>query len=304
MKRADEELMEIFKAKGTPYVIAFNKADLPAPEGVRAESCSKAFDRMASGAGKYIFVSALTGEGISELKELIAGATRPKGAERRLVGDLISAGDFVILVVPIDSAAPKGRLILPQQQVIRDVLESGAAAITVRESELAQTLKTLGKKPRLVITDSQVFEKVNKDTPPDIPLTSFSILFARYKGDLKQNADGAAALDTIKDGDKILICEGCTHHRQCDDIGTVKLPRWIRAHTKSNPEFEFTSGGDFPADLKGYKLIVHCGACMLNEREVKHRLSRAKAEGIPITNYGILIAKIHGILESRNLAAI
>ncbi|MDR3224911.1 MAG: [FeFe] hydrogenase H-cluster maturation GTPase HydF [Clostridiales Family XIII bacterium] len=315
MTPIEEELVALFKAKRTPYVIAYNKNDLvdkkeesdaPAPEALDSMTPDAAGSESvyatgqghaALAAGRSIRISALHHTGIAELKECIARAVRTEDRTRCIVGDLIAPDDFVILVVPIDSAAPKGRLILPQQQVIRDVLEAGASAIVVRESELAGTLKDLGKKPRLVITDSQAFEKVNADTPPEVQLTSFSILFARYKGDLMQNVKGVRALDRIKDGDRILICEGCTHHRQCDDIGTVKLPRWIRDFTGAKPAFEFTSGGDFPDDLSGYQLIVHCGACMLNEREMKYRLAQAADAGVPMTNYGILIAYVHGILH-------
>ena len=207
----------------------------------------------------------------------------------------------MVLVVPIDSAAPKGRLILPQQQTIRDILEAGANAIVVRDSELQETLVSLGKRPRLVITDSQIFGKVSKIVPEDIPLTSFSILMARYKGNLEQNVKGARALEQLKNGDTVLISEGCTHHRQCEDIGTVKLPRWIREYTGKDLQFQFTSGGTFPADLSPYALIVHCGGCMLNEKEMQHRLSIAKEQSAKMTNYGICIAYIHGILE-RSLA--
>ncbi|MFQ7774819.1 MAG: [FeFe] hydrogenase H-cluster maturation GTPase HydF, partial [Anaerotignum faecicola] len=204
-------------------------------------------------------------------------------------------------VVPIDSAAPKGRLILPQQQTIRDILEAGAVSIVTRDFELAETLAALGKCPKLVITDSQIFGKVSKIVPEDIPLTSFSILMARYKGNLEQNVKGARALEQLKNGDTVLISEGCTHHRQCEDIGTVKLPRWIREYTGKELQFQFTSGGTFPADLSPYALIVHCGGCMLNEKEMQHRLSIAKEQGAKMTNYGICIAYIHGILE-RSLA--
>ena len=213
------------------------------------------------------------------------------------MGDLIHPSDFVVLVVPIDKAAPKGRLILPQQQTIRDILEADATAIVVKEHELRETLDSLGKKPSLVITDSQVFAKVSADTPRDIPLTSFSILFARYKGNLKTVVNGARTLDTLEDGDTILISEGCTHHRQCDDIGTVKLPRWIQNHTGRHLNFEFTSGTEFPLKLGKYKLIVHCGGCTLNEREMKYRIKCAEDAGIPMTNYGTAIAYMQGILE-------
>jgi [FeFe] hydrogenase H-cluster maturation GTPase HydF len=215
----------------------------------------------------------------------------------RIVGDLINPSDFVILVVPIDKAAPKGRLILPQQQTIRDILEADAVVVAVKEFELRETLENLGKKPKLVITDSQVFAKVSADTPVDIPLTSFSILFARYKGFLMQAVRGVKVLDKLIEGDRILICEGCTHHRQCDDIGTVKLPRWIKNFTGKQLEFAFTSGVEFPEDLSPYRLILHCGACMLNEREMVYRQKCAEDQGVAFTNYGTAIAYMQGILK-------
>ena len=216
--------------------------------------------------------------------------------EKKIVGDLIAPLDFVVLVVPIDSAAPKGRLILPQQQTIRDILDAGAVSIVVKDTELKDTLDKLAVKPKLVITDSQAFGKVSKEVPRDIPLTSFSILFARYKGNLDTLITGARTLDTLEDGDTVLISEGCTHHRQCDDIGSVKLPQWILAHTKKELHFSFTSGTEFPDDLSDYQLIVHCGGCMLNEREVKYRMKCALDQNVPITNYGIAIAHMKGIL--------
>lgn len=283
MTREDEELLELIKKKNIPYVIAYNKADLSDMEQSEDEHA--------------ICVSAKTGHNIHELKEKIAALAARDESQRRIVGDLIKPSDFVVLVVPIDSAAPKGRLILPQQQTIRDVLDAAATAIVVKETEYRETLESLGKKPRLVITDSQAFEKVSAETPEDIPLTSFSILFARYKGNLGIAVNGARALETLRDGDVILISEGCTHHRQCDDIGTVKLPRWIRQYTGKQLEFKFTSGTEFPEDLSGYKLIVHCGGCMLNEREMKYRYQCAVDQKVPIVNYGILIAYINGILD-------
>ena len=221
----------------------------------------------------------------------------PKEDEsRKIVSDILQPNDFVVLVVPIDSAAPKGRLILPQQQTIRDVLEVGAAAIVTRDNELEETLQNLGRKPRLVITDSQVFGTVSKIVPDDVKLTSFSILMARYKGDLEANVKGARALETLKDGDKVLISEGCTHHRQCGDIGSVKIPAWIEKFSGTKPQYAFTSGGEFPSDLSGYKLVVHCGGCMLNEAEMGHRIRVAASAGVPMVNYGIAIARMHGIL--------
>ncbi|MDR2658852.1 MAG: [FeFe] hydrogenase H-cluster maturation GTPase HydF [Spirochaetaceae bacterium] len=281
---AEEELVQIFKEKNIPCLLVRNKSDLlNAPE--------------PPDTGTEIYVSAKTGHKIKALKEKIA-AIIPAGRETlRIVGDLISPSDTVILVIPIDKAAPKGRLILPQQQTIRDILEADASALIVKEHELKYALENLIKKPRLVITDSQVFAKVSADVAPDIPLTSFSILFARYKGCLDPAVRGVKQLDKIKDGDKILICEGCSHHRQCDDIGTVKIPRWIREYTGKTPDFSFTAGSDFPADLTPFKLIIHCGACMLNEREMRFREKSAEDQHIPMTNYGILIAQIQGILK-------
>jgi [FeFe] hydrogenase H-cluster maturation GTPase HydF len=286
--QADEDIIRLFETKRVPYIIARNKCDLPAA----AQSLAGA---------EEIRLSAKTGTNIAALKEKIAALALTEEPKLKIVGDLISPSDFVVLVTPIDKAAPKGRLILPQQQTIRDILEADAAAIVVKEFELRETLAALGKKPRLVITDSQVFAKVSADTPPDIPLTSFSILFARYKGGLPLTVAGVRALDAITGGDKILICEGCTHHRQCDDIGTVKLPRWIRSYTGKTPDFSFTSGAEFPEDLSPYKLIVHCGGCMLNDREMKYRQSCAADQNIPITNYGIAIAFMQGILR-RSIA--
>lgn len=290
----DEELIRIFKEKEIPYLVVYNKADLlKTKDGNRLSSENK----LNQNAEQSIYASAATGQNIYELKERIASLAVTDELKLRLVGDLLEPSDFAILVVPIDKAAPKGRLILPQQQTIRDVLEAGAAAIVIKEDELSNTLETLGKKPKLVITDSQVFARVSEETPEDIWLTSFSILFARFKGNLKTAAAGAAALDRLKDGDKILISEGCTHHRQCDDIGTVKLPRWIRNYTGKDLEFEYSSGRDFPEDVTKYSLIVHCGGCMLNEREMRYRQKCALDQEIPITNYGIAIAYMQGILK-------
>ena len=290
----EEELIRIFKEKEIPYLVVYNKADLlKTKDGNQFSSENK----LNQDAEQSIYASAVTGQNIYELKERIASLAVTDELKLRLVGDLLEPSDFAILVVPIDKAAPKGRLILPQQQTIRDVLEAGAAAIVIKEDELSNTLETLGKKPKLVITDSQVFAKVSKETPEDIWLTSFSILFARFKGNLKAAAAGAAAIDRLKDGDKILISEGCTHHRQCDDIGTVKLPRWIRNYTGKKLEFEYSSGRDFPEDVTKYSLIVHCGGCMLNEREMRYRQKCALDQEIPITNYGIAIAYMQGILK-------
>jgi len=285
----EEELIDIFQAKNIPFIIALNKYDLQTTPPPAHHSPLP-----------IIPVSAKTGFNIHELKEQIAALAAPEASTLRLVGDLVKPLDLVLLVIPIDKAAPKGRLILPQQQVIRDILEAGAVAAAVRDFELKEALARLGK-PALVITDSQAFAQVSADVPQDVPLTSFSILFARYKGFLETSVRGVAALESIQDGGKILICEGCTHHRQCDDIGTIKLPRWIREHTGKEPEFCFCSGGDFPEDLSPYAMIIHCGACMLNDREMHYRRRCAEDQNIPFTNYGITIARIRGILD-RSLA--
>lgn len=282
LQPADKQLIELFKAKNISYVTVYNKSDLLSEIPTTAEN--------------EIYVSAEQKKNIYELKELIARLAKQEENTKRIVADIIKPNDVVILVVPIDSAAPKGRLILPQQQTIRDILEAGAISMVCRETELPQTLSSL-KTPSLVITDSQAFGKVSRDVPDDIRLTSFSILFARYKGDLAQAVRGAAMLDKLKDGDTVLISEGCTHHRQCEDIGTVKLPNWVRKHTGKQLNFEFTSGGEFPEDLSKYALIIHCGGCMLNEREMKSRVRHAVDSGVPITNYGVAIAHMHGILR-------
>ena len=283
LQTADEELISLFDGKAIPYIIAYNKSDL--------------LNSVPEADENAIYVSAENGTNIYELKEMIARKAKTCESEKKLVADLISANDLVVLVVPIDSAAPKGRLILPQQQVIRDVLESGACAVVCRETELKDTLSALGRKPKLVITDSQAFGKVSADTPADIPLTSFSILFVRYKSDLTAAVRGAAQLDKLKDGDRVLISEGCTHHRQCEDIGTVKMPAWVRGYTGKNIEFDFTSGTEFPEDLSRYSLVIHCGACMLNPREMQSRARHAKDCGVPMTNYGVAIAQMHSILR-------
>ncbi|MBF0406952.1 MAG: [FeFe] hydrogenase H-cluster maturation GTPase HydF [Candidatus Riflebacteria bacterium] len=245
---------------------------------------------------KLIPVSATKKEGILELKEAIIQIA-PSGEEPKLLGDLISAGDFVVLVIPIDKAAPKGRLILPQQQAVRDVLDSGAIAIVTKETDLKETLKNLGKRPTLVVTDSQAFGSVSADTPEDIALTSFSILMARQKGDLKELCRGAEIIEKLKDGDKVLIAEACTHHQQCDDIGRFKIPRWLNENTGKKLLLEYTTGTQFPENLKDYSLIIHCGGCMLNRREMMYRISQAQVKEIPIVNYGVLIAYFHGILD-------
>lgn len=280
----ENELVELFKQKKIPYIIAYNKLDI----------CQ---DSKYDETENEIWVSAADGRNIDRLKEKIGQLQKNGGEERHIVSDLIKAGDTVLLVVPIDKAAPKGRLILPQQQTIRDILDCGAMALVCRDSELEVMLKTLKEEPKLVITDSQVFGKVSKILPKHIPLTSFSILFARYKGNLWGAVKGAYKLDSLNDGDKILISEGCTHHRQCGDIGTVKLPGWISEYTSKKFELEFTSGRDFPEDLSKYSLIIHCGGCMLTEREMQYRVRQAEDAGVPITNYGMVIAHTHGILK-------
>lgn len=280
---AENELVSLFNDKKIPYIIAYNKADLRKSIPLTDEN--------------KIYVSAKENLNIYELKELIGKLAKQEENSKRLVGELISPNDIIVLVVPVDKAAPKGRLILPQQQTIRDILDSGAVSVVTRDTELAETLASLGKKPKMVITDSQAFARVSKDTPDDILLTSFSILFARYKGDLISAVKGAAALDKLKDGDKVLISEGCTHHRQCGDIGTQKLPALIKKHTGKNIEFEFSSGTQFPEDLQGFSLVIHCGGCMLNEREMKYRVKQTLDSGIPITNYGTSIAHMNGILR-------
>ncbi len=279
---ADEMVIERIKSKNIPYIICYNKSDINKPIELSENE---------------IAVSAETGENIWELKEKIASLVPDNTHEYPIISDKVEPGDFVVLVIPIDSAAPKGRIILPQQQVIRELLECGCTSVVCREHELASTLRDIGKKPKYVVTDSQAFGRVSKDTPDDICLTSFSILFSRHKGNLAEQVKGAAQLDKLKDGDKVLISEGCTHHRQCEDIGTVKLPGWIKKHTGKNLEFEFSSGTEFPSDLSKYALIVHCGGCMLNEREMKYRIKCAQDENVPITNYGVAIAHMHGILK-------
>ena len=278
----EEEFVAMLKERQIPYIIAYNKADIVDEMDVQGEP--------------GIWVSAVTKQGVTELKEKIAHLVKVKDSRFQIVGDLLHPLDFVVLAIPIDSAAPKGRLILPQQQVIRDILEAGAIPVVTRDTELQQTLNRLGTKPYMVITDSQAFKQVAACTPDDIYLTSFSILMARWKGFLSTAVQGVEALSQIKDGDKILIAEGCTHHRQCEDIGTVKLPQWIRAYTGREPEFVFCSGTEFPEDLDAFKLVVHCGGCMLNEKEMRYRMQIAVAQQIPFTNNGILIAHMNGIL--------
>ena len=287
MTEEDINILSRIKQKNIPYVLVMNKKDL--------------MDGPTSVLGKAICVSAKTGEGIHELKEMIGSCVEKRDALKKIVSDLLAPLDFVVLVIPIDGSAPKGRLILPQQQTIRDVLDAGAVPVVVKDTELEEMLVKLQTKPRLVITDSQAFGKVAKIVPADIPLTSFSILMARYKGDLKAVVHGAIAIDSLEDGDKILISEGCTHHRQCEDIGTVKIPRWLKEYTGKDVQLEFTSGTEFPDDLSSYKMIIHCGGCMLNEREMKYRLKCAEDAKVPMTNYGTSIAHMKGILK-RSIA--
>lgn len=283
LNESDKELIGLFKQKNIPYLIAMNKSDLT--------------DGAETAVGNAVCISAKNGTGIYELKEKIAEVSKIVQSEKRLVGDLLKPNDFVVLVVPIDSAAPKGRLILPQQQVIRDLLEAGCTALVCRETELVDTLANSGKKPAMVITDSQAFGYVSKIVPGDIPLTSFSILMARYKGFLEEAVKGAAAIGGLKDGDCVLISEGCTHHRQCDDIGSVKMPRWLKERTGADLQIELSSGTGFPEDLSKYRLIIHCGGCMLNEREIQYRMKCALDSGVPMTNYGTAIAYMKGILK-------
>ena len=283
MTDADEALLAELKSRGLPYVIAFNKSDLltDAPDPGEHE----------------IFISAVTGEGIGELKERLAHLVGSGKKEKLIVADLVKPGDTVVLVIPIDESAPKGRIILPQQQTLRELLDHHCSVVCCQDTELRQTLDGLSKKPALVITDSQAFGRVSKDTPEDIPMTSFSILFARYKGSLDVLIRGAEALKSLKSGDRVLISEGCTHHRQCGDIGTVKLPAWIRRYTGADIEYDFTSGAGFPDDLSPYRVVIHCGGCMLNEKEMQYRQKAAKDAGVPMVNYGIAIAAMNGILD-------
>ena len=287
---SDRELIGLFQEKEIPFIIAMNKEDL-LTKREEQELAEKEKDLPIH------FVSALQKTGIQELKEKIGQMSAKSTQTERLVGDLLRKGDLVLLVIPIDKAAPKGRLILPQQQTIRDILDAGCSAVCVRESELADLLGRTGLNPAMVITDSQVFDKVSKIVPEDIPLTSFSILMARYKGFLQTAVPGAAAVSRLKDGDRVLVSEGCTHHRQCGDIGTVKIPAWLKKCTGAKLKLEFTSGKGFPDDLSPYKMIIHCGGCMLNGREMQYRMKCAMDQGIPFTNYGTFIAYIHGILR-------
>lgn len=279
----DEELLKEFQNRRLPYIVAFNKSDL--------------LKELPKAQENEIYISAKNNDNINSLKEKIGALAKEKASPRFIVADLLSRGDIVVLVTPIDESAPKGRLILPQQLTLREILDANCSAFVCQETELSDVLSALRKKPKMVITDSQVFDKVSKIVPEEIPLTSFSILMARYKGELDVLVDGALKLTSLKDGDKILISEGCTHHRQCNDIGTVKMPNWIRGFSGSEPEFSFTSGGEFPKELSEYTLVVHCGGCMLNEKEMKNRIRLCKEAGIPIVNYGVAIANMNGILK-------
>ena len=279
----DRELVSLFREKALPYIVVWNKCDLLAARPDIGENA--------------LYVSAATGEHIHELKERLGALAPKEDPNHRLLGDLLEPNDFVVLVCPIDESAPKGRMILPQQQAIRDVLDAGAICAVCREFELPATLSALSRKPRMVVTDSQAFSAVSRDTPEDIPLTSFSILMARYKGFLKTACAGAAAVERLRDGDTVLMAEGCTHHRQCNDIGTVKIPNWLRAHTGKNICIETCSGREFPEDLSPYAMVIHCGGCMLTERDVQYRMRCAEDQGVPFMNYGVVIAQMTGTLE-------
>ncbi len=296
MSTEDETLLAKIREKGIPCIVVCNKKDLVADAGVgrpsNLQKCGSVENDVAC-----VWVSTTTGENIEELKEMIANAVPKAEVSRPIVSDLVKPLDFVVLVVPIDGSAPKGRLILPQQQTIRDILEAGAVPVVVKDTELEEMLGKLQVKPSLIITDSQVFGKVAQIISEDIPITSFSILMARYKGNLDSVVRGAYALNKLQDGDTVLISEGCTHHRQCEDIGTVKLPKWILEYTGKEIRFAFTSGTEFPHDLSMYKMVIHCGGCMLNEREMKYRLKCAEDAKVPMTNYGTAIAHMKGILE-------
>ena len=282
LRDTDREITEIFKSNNIPFIIAYTKCDL--------------LEKVPENTENEIYVSAKSGENIEKLKELI-GSLKPQNQDKKILDGLVKKGDTIVLVMPIDASAPKGRIILPQQMTLREILDLGATAICCQDADLEETLAKLKNPPSLVITDSQSFGKVMKIVPDTVALTSFSILFARYKGELGALLEGASALDNLKDGSKVLISEGCTHHRQCGDIGTVKLPAWIKNYTQKEIEFSFTQGGEFPETLTGFDLIVHCGGCMLNEKEMKSRMAQAKAENIPITNYGMVISKVNGILQ-------
>ncbi|MBQ7886221.1 MAG: [Clostridia bacterium] len=282
LREEDRALLELFAKRKLPHIICFNKCDLLAQRPALGEN--------------ELYVSAMTGEGIEALKALLGRFAGAK-TEKKIVADLLEPGDLALLVVPVDESAPKGRLILPQQQTIRELLDHHMTTIVCQDTDAKRTLSMLAVRPKLVITDSQAFGRVSKDVPEDIPLTSFSILFARYKGSLPMLLRGAAALGRLKDGDRVLIAEGCTHHRQCNDIGTVKMPGWIAGFTGKRLKYEFCSGGEFPQSLKDFALVVHCGGCTLTEQMMKARLTRAKEAGVPVVNYGMAIAHMHGILK-------
>lgn len=279
----EKDLLKLFSEKKLPYIVVYTKSDLT--------------DSKINVGEREIAVSSVTGDGVTELKEMLGKLGESAKVEKFILADLVTEGDAVILVIPIDEAAPKGRIILPQQMVLRELLDCHCTPICCQVTELEHTLEMLTVKPKLVITDSQAFGEVSKIVPDDVTLTSFSILMARYKGELSTLVDGAAMLENLQDGDKVLISEGCTHHRQCGDIGTVKMPAWIRKFTGKSPDFSFTSGGEFPENLSEYKLIVHCGGCMLNEAEMKSRIAGAEKAGVAIVNYGVAIAHMHGILK-------
>lgn len=296
LQPADRELIQIFEERKLPYLIVRNKADL-LPEGTAQSAGPNRAESPGETDPNTLFVSAVTGAGIHELKERMGALAKDAKEEKTILGDLAAAGDTVVLVIPIDASAPKGRIILPQQMVLRELLDRHANALCVQPEDLKKALAGLAQPPALVVTDSQAFKLVMRDTPADIPTTSFSILMARYKGNLRQQVLGIAALKNLGEGDKVLISEGCTHHRQCQDIGTVKIPGWIETCTDGKPEVTFTSGGTFPQDLSPYRLIIHCGACMLNEKEMLHRLRLAEEQNVPMTNYGVAIAEFNGTLR-------
>lgn len=283
LKNEEKELISEFENRNLPYVIAYTKADL--------------LSQRKELATNEIYVSSATMEGVNELKELLGRFSKNLNKEKYIVSDMLCPNDVVILVTPIDESAPKGRIILPQQQVLRELLDAHITAIVCQPEEISQVLGTLNTKPRMVITDSQAFEFVSQNVPANIPLTSFSILFARYKGNLEALVNGARTIDNLKNGDRILISEGCTHHRQCNDIGAVKLPKWLEKYTDARFEYSFSSGGEFPKELRDYSLVIHCGGCMINEREMNNRIDECVAQGVPIVNYGVAIAHMHGILR-------
>ena len=284
-------LIDALRRDGVPFIFALNKSDSAPPSPAQLAELA---DRLKA---PVVAVSSVTREGIDALKSAIAETKLDEPASQRIIGDRLAKGDIVVLVMPQDSAAPKGRLILPQQQTVRDIIDSCAVALACQTAELAGALAALKSPPRMVVTDSQAFKEVREIVPREIELTSFSILFARYKGDFDALQSGASALDGLKDGDRVLIAEGCTHHRQCDDIGTVKLPRWLRERTGKRLSLEFCSGMGFPDDLSGFALVIHCGGCMNPRREMRRRISAARAAGVPITNYGLAIAKLRGVMD-------